>query len=279
MAITRFEDLPSTNTSINSEHLNDNFDELGVKVGTSVDNNYRTNILYNKNLLYEVTLTNEYRLNVTGGLIDEIGWSTTDYIEVEENTEYIINITRTGEFHRICFYNNSKVFLSKDETTNATFTTPANTKYIRFSSYTADFSGGILQKGSLFTIPSIVVDNETIYTKGQNEEYSTAEQVIGTWIDGKSLYRKVVNTTSPSKEIGTLYNASSLNIDNIINMYCVISSFSGNTRVKVKLPYYYADNDVGTIWLEGNNINLRLTSQIYRGQSTILLLEYTKTTD
>ena len=45
MAITRFEDLPSTNSPINSENLNGNFDELGVKVGTSVDNNYRTNII------------------------------------------------------------------------------------------------------------------------------------------------------------------------------------------------------------------------------------------
>lgn len=45
MAITRFEDLPSENSPINSENLNGNFDELGVKVGTSVDNNYRTNII------------------------------------------------------------------------------------------------------------------------------------------------------------------------------------------------------------------------------------------
>lgn len=53
MAITRFEDLPSENSPINSENLNGNFDELGVKVGKSVDNNYRTNIIYNKNLLLE----------------------------------------------------------------------------------------------------------------------------------------------------------------------------------------------------------------------------------
>ena len=45
MAITRFQDLPSENSPINSENLNGNFDELGVKVGTSVDNNYRTNII------------------------------------------------------------------------------------------------------------------------------------------------------------------------------------------------------------------------------------------
>ena len=109
--------------------------------------------------------------------------------------------------------------------------------------------------------------------------YSTNETVCGTWIDGKPLYRIVINTTSPSNEIGTLYNTSSLNIDNIINMYCVISASSGSTRLKVKLPYYFADNDAGTIWLEGDNINLRLTSSTYRGQSTILFLEYTKTTD
>lgn len=32
MAITRFQDLPSTNTPINSTNLNGNFDELGAKV-------------------------------------------------------------------------------------------------------------------------------------------------------------------------------------------------------------------------------------------------------
>ena len=171
MAITRFEDLPSTNSPIISENLNGNFDELGVKVGTSVDNNYRTNIIKGLN-------------------------------------------------------------------GNA----------------------------------SIVVDGEEIYSKGQNEEYSTAEQVIGTWIDGKPRYRKTIDYTIASGErtwhaIERMSNIKSLVIKEVfviraaeiyLNLYNNYNFYYNYTT-----EYLYEQHDMA----------------YYEGYHMYITIEYTKTTD
>ena len=68
----------------------------------------------------------------------------------------------------------------------------------------------------------IVQNNETKSITKQDlvaDKYSTTEQVIGTWIDGKPIYRKVIN-------FGSLPNAESksvahniANIDFIVNVW------------------------------------------------------------
>ena len=115
------------------------------------------------------------------------------------------------------------------------------------------------------------------------EVYSTNETVIGTWIDGKPLYRKVINLNCPkcSKE-GTFADAntdvSSLNIDYII--FKNIIRVSNNTvmnydRVDVATKYG------GMVWYNIANkcIMTRHNSMGYNGASITAIIEYTKTTD
>ena len=118
--------------------------------------------------------------------------------------------------------------------------------------------------------------------------YSTSEMVIGKWIDGKPLYRKVIN-------LGVLPNASTVNIphnidnlDRIISMMGMAKSPSQN----LLLPFSYGAgkdgvNSDGTVKVNTVPIN------IYEQQGNIVvntlsdrsdmtgyvILEYTKTTD
>lgn len=55
------------------------------------------------------------------------------------------------------------------------------------------------------------------------EHYSTDEEVIGTWIDGKTLYRKVLEIPISNKN--TDYDVSSLNVDKMINLYGACGNF------------------------------------------------------
>lgn len=56
--------------------------------------------------------------------------------------------------------------------------------------------------------------------KAQN--YSTTEQVIGTWIDGKPLYRKVIQlTTLPNNTTKTFAHSIS-NLEFVAKAYCVM---------------------------------------------------------
>ena len=82
----------------------------------------------------------------------------------------------------------------------------------------------IKKKNTTIPINGKIVDTENVEDKTSNapsmrltqemikEKYSTDEQVIGTWIDGKPLYRKVIEMGNMTKEN---YKIKAHNIKNI----------------------------------------------------------------
>ena len=92
----------------------------------------RTNNLFNKD-----NSVTEYYINSTGTIKPEPAsspWSYSDYIEVKSNTSYSFNVDTTyGSDAKHCFYDDNKNFISCINSGSQTFTTPANTKYARFS--------------------------------------------------------------------------------------------------------------------------------------------------
>lgn len=122
-----------------------------------------------------------------------------------------------------------------------------------------------------------VIDNMKINSKLMNE-YSTTEQTIGTWIDGKPIYRKVYQFTTPSTEnswesmgqtganIETVVDFRGTVLDTGIRRYNSINFGEGS---------YYIHTAVDA----GNN---RPISMIQKGWSSlpcVIIIEYTKTTD
>ena len=110
--------------------------------------------------------------------------------------------------------------------------------------------------------------------------YSTTEQVIGTWIDGKPIYEKTINVGhnygSPSGVIRPLdYTVSELNIDNIIN-------YSGIDLNGQTLPYV-TQNTQYSIYVFVQNtvshIQIRKGTSMPYDKDIIITLQYTKTTD
>ena len=92
----------------------------------------RTNNLFNKD-----NSVTEYYINSTGTIKPEPAsspWSYSDYIEVKSNTSYSFSVDTTyGSDAKHCFYDDNKNFISCINSGSQTFTTPANTKYARFS--------------------------------------------------------------------------------------------------------------------------------------------------
>lgn len=111
------------------------------------------------------------------------------------------------------------------------------------------------------------------------ENYSTEEQVIGTWIDNKPLYRKVFNITlnSATGNTDTAVGAPIKEVTNVRGIvhvqsqYCepFPNSVAGTNRIIVY------DNNFST----PNTIRVVNNSNIWAGQPFIIILEYTKTTD
>ena len=93
--------------------------------------------------------------------------------------------------------------------------------------------------------------------------YSTNETVIGKWIDGKPLYRKVIQ----NNVIGTTVNHGISNIDEITDIKLIVLQQSGLYSPQNSDSIFIGDTDY-IVYLQTTNV---LNYKI--------IVEYTKTTD
>ena len=108
-------------------------------------------------------------------------------------------------------------------------------------------------------------------------KYSTTEEVIGTWIDGKPIYRKTFNNISvTSSEHSAIPIATGLTIDNLINIsgYLVNNGRWIVTLNSVDIKYA----NMARVAYDKQTSSLELVVQNWTGTATVTI-EYTKTTD
>lgn len=131
-----------------------------------------------------------------------------------------------------------------------------------------------------FRVDIIKLDSEETGLVIDNaQEYSTEEKIIGTWIDGKPIYRKVIDFGSLPAEQGTKYiNHNISNVDKFTNI--TVIGYEGENAFCI--PH------VGNAWMFAEaSYSMRVNSTqvgIYVSkdrsmQTAIFTLEYTKTTD
>lgn len=108
--------------------------------------------------------------------------------------------------------------------------------------------------------------------------YIATEEVIGTWIDGKPLYRSVINggtITTSNISIGNISN-----IDTLVNIKGTAYSsnfdqYYGMPNVHSNIGEYYIN-----VFMSGNGVVIRYGTGFSNGLSKVIaILEYTKTTD
>ena len=101
--------------------------------------------------------------------------------------------------------------------------------------------------------------------------YSEEEQVIGTWTDGKPLYRKVItkNITSTSQAVSDVFK----NLNTIVSINGI---FTGADYI---IPYgFNNDKTFVAVFYEKSSNTLQFRSN-YSSGKTRTILEYTKITD
>lgn len=117
-------------------------------------------------------------------------------------------------------------------------------------------------------------------------KYSTDEQIVGEWIDGKTLYRKVLASTMPtitSKSENTTKEITiNASIENMVNISGYSVQNYEDTVIYWPIPYA---NTIATYHLYVSYIRgtkkLRISSNIdWLSEAPItFIMEYTKTTD
>ena len=116
--------------------------------------------------------------------------------------------------------------------------------------------------------------------------YSTTEKVVGTWIDGKPKYRKVITITEYPGTGTTNISHNIANIDEIINYDAYFyNSYVNEAHEARKMPsmwYIQMDYYMATVyWISRSEMQIHLgdfwTESVFRNAHVIV--EYTKTTD
>ena len=106
--------------------------------------------------------------------------------------------------------------------------------------------------------------------------YSTNETVIGTWIDGKPIYRKTFNNISvTSSEYSVIPIATGLTIDNLINMSGYLINNERWIIALNSVDIQYAN--MVRVTYDKQTSSLELVAQNWTGTATVTI-EYTKTT-
>ena len=109
----------------------------------------------------------------------------------------------------------------------------------------------------------------------QDEVYSTSEQKIGVWIDKKPIYRKVVQTTTPSTTNNWVKKNFISDVDTMVNMYGFLLGVDGR---KLPINHSEAGAEFSTTFLNGY-IELKTPYTPWLNRPIYITLEYTKTTD
>ena len=106
------------------------------------------------------------------------------------------------------------------------------------------------------------------------QTYSTTEQVVGTWIDGKPIYRKVVTF---SRDNSSQFTISFSGVDKFIK---IDGTAYGSTGLK-HILYHVSDSDQFRCYVQDNNdLTILVGSTHPRTPFTgYVIVEYTKTSD
>ena len=122
----------------------------------------------------------------------------------------------------------------------------------------------------LYSYSKDKIDN---YVSNQNNNYSTEEQVVGTWIDGKPIYQKTVTNLSVSSGSSNALHQAWITLPvNISDMETIIDVI------------FYSDSNNGMMMraLEATIVGGTSVNVEYQGGSRTIrtvTVQYTKTTD
>lgn len=103
--------------------------------------------------------------------------------------------------------------------------------------------------------------------------YSTNEQVIGKWIDGKPIYKKTYNgiTTFDLDSSSQLLIPASVNVDKIINCSGYVTELNGRNVLTT--------DEVRIVKVDSNKVLFQSANNNLKNSPYAITFEYTKTTD
>ena len=135
----------------------------------------------------------------------------------------------------------------------------------------------VYKDGQTFVEPASLIVNfiiratTSISISGESSatEYTTNETIIGEWLDGKSIYRKIYENKT------TTFSVADLNIDKVISLKGMVENGAGAVH---EIPYEDTTGGqyIKTIYYNKNDKNIYIHSTGDNIVNSIIIVEYTK---
>ena len=111
----------------------------------------------------------------------------------------------------------------------------------------------------------------------EEHTYSTTEQIVGKWIDGKNIYRKVITTTEALNTNTVTINHNIENFEHVVRCYGYIPYGTSQYLFGAQEGSTYAD--IASV--EPTAIKVKIGSNWLNSftEGCVIIIEYTKTTD
>lgn len=115
--------------------------------------------------------------------------------------------------------------------------------------------------------------------------YSTEEQVIGSWINGKPLYQKTIVTKVPATKTNGTVASNIVYTDTNIELCTKIQGFMANGETCALAPSVYLNSTDSIVFFYrmqgkgGSGLTVQNTAVSYSNRDLYVTIEYTKTTD
>ena len=114
--------------------------------------------------------------------------------------------------------------------------------------------------------------------------YSEEETIVGTWIDGRPIYRRTLQITSPNtlNTYENVYDCSNFNIELVTNLYGTMIGTPSGGKFNVPINYYYGSGETGDVGIStyynfgSHSIKMGVNHQHYINNICYIHIEYLK---
>lgn len=138
-------------------------------------------------------------------------------------------------------------------------------------------SGGKYTSRPTNTSENMIIAYKDIYLSPRHE-YSTEEQVVGKWYDGRNVYEKIIDITQLPNNNIVSYPTNISNIDIVVEIKG-ISKGNGNSFVPIPLSNPDPNENIYINYQKNTNSIRIYTKLNYSSEGAYVTIRYTKTTD
>lgn len=249
-------------------------------------------------ITFEPTATG---IKITGTAQDVYAYGGSVSVELKKGKTYMLYGNNAGNTFKLELRKGSTIITTiKTSGDKVTFTPSDNINIVTFvlegiskgTTYNYEINNLQIEQGSKNTSyeayiePKLSVRNSNgvyeEFAKKSEEVYSTEEQIIGTWIDGKPLYRKVISSTLPKVTTETVAVTKKIAIDADIKTGFIEKAFYYDNKDNqiVPIPFILAGGQVIKAYMGLNGSVMLSSNTTYTNEQLVTIIVcYTKTTD